>query len=237
MPATAAIRRCEELIQAEGSDRRLEAAINRCLAPLVAMVGRLDDATELIRESDHTLGELYNPTHSTGYLSISAEAKALVGDRAGARDDLLEMWRELGPSQTAPDARAMLAAYSLAHLYCDDGRWDDAGECLAYGADVPPPDSFRLWAAVGLPARARVTAYAGNRTDACDLAKRGVALAETSDLLNVRAQAWLALAEVERRNDRPAEAEAAVAAALRLFEQKGNVTAARRFARSVVVPR
>jgi tetratricopeptide (TPR) repeat protein len=226
MPAPAAIRRCEELIRSDGSDRGLEAAINRCLAPLVAMAGRLDEARELARQSDRVLEELYNPTHSTFYLSLAAEAKELVGDRAGAEQDLLEMWRRLGPPGERTDVRAMEAAARLAHLYCNDGRWDDAERCLEYGAEVPLPDAFRVWAALRLPARARVEAQDGDLERAYALAKRGVELAESGDMLNITARAWLVLAEIERRNGRLAEADAAVGAALGLYEQKGNVVAA-----------
>ena len=47
-----------------------------------------------------------------------------------------------------------------------------------------------------------------------------------SDNLNLRARAWLALAEVQRAAGDGAEADAAVAEAIRLYEAKGNVAAA-----------
>ena len=43
-----------------------------------------------------------------------------------------------------------------------------------------------------------------------------------------RARVWLALAEVRRAAGLTAEADAAVAAALELYEQKGNIAAAAR---------
>ena len=45
-------------------------------------------------------------------------------------------------------------------------------------------------------------------------------------MLNLRARIWLALAEVQRAAGHAAEADAAVATALGLYEQKGNVAAA-----------
>ena len=44
----------------------------------------------------------------------------------------------------------------------------------------------------------------------------------------MRARIWLALAEVQRAAGDAAEADAAVATALELYEQKGNVAAAER---------
>ena len=56
--------------------------------------------------------------------------------------------------------------------------------------------------------------------------ERAVELAERSDMLERRGRRWLALAEVQRAAGDTAEADAAVATALELYEQKGNVAAA-----------
>ncbi len=73
---------------------------------------------------------------------IAAEAKELAGDRAGAERELEAKWLYFRDTLGgAPDQRAMQAAYRLANLYCDDGRWDDAEECLAFYRDVPDPNS------------------------------------------------------------------------------------------------
>ena len=45
-------------------------------------------------------------------------------------------------------------------------------------------------------------------------------------MLNLRARVWEAFAEVQRAGGQGAEAEAAFARALELYEQKGNVAAA-----------
>ena len=120
----------------------------------------------------------------------------------------------------------MTAAYHLALLYCDQGRWDEAGRCLEYGRDAPVPADFRREAVVGLAARARLAAHRGDPAEAVTLAQHAVELAGRSDMLNLRARIWLALAEVQRRNGATAEGEAAVAEAIRLYEAKGNVVAA-----------
>jgi len=119
----------------------------------------------------------------------------------------------------------MNAAYLLAFLYCDRGRWDDAAACLAYGDEVPVacPTS----AAVFRPAaRARLAAHEGSFAEALTLAERAVECAKVGDNLNLRARAWTTLAEVHRAAGEHARAVSAVAEAVRLYEAKGNVAAA-----------
>jgi ATP/maltotriose-dependent transcriptional regulator MalT len=120
----------------------------------------------------------------------------------------------------------MAYAYRLGLLYCDDGRWEDAERCLDYGSEVPVPPFFREGAVLGLAARARLAAHSGELAEALTLARHAVELAERSDMLNLRARVWLALAEVQRARGQTAEADAAVADAIRLYGEKGNVAAA-----------
>jgi hypothetical protein len=89
------------------------------------------------------------------------------------------------------------------------------------------PQSFRLEAVLGLAARARCVAGRGDLGDAAVLARRASELADQSDFLNLRARVWLCVAEVERAAGDPARAETAVETAIDLYEQKGNVAAAR----------
>jgi hypothetical protein len=118
---------------------------------------------------------------------------------------------------------AMMYAYRLALLYCDDSRWEDAGRCLDYGSEVPVPPFFREEAVLGLAARARMAAHSGELAEALTLARRAVEFAERSDMLNLTARVWLALAEVQRERGQTAEADATVARAFGLYEEKGNV--------------
>src|SRR5262249_13938673 len=111
-------------------------------------------------------------------------------------------------------------------MYCDDGRWDDAERCLAYGADAPEQTHFTLQRVLGLAGRARVAAHRGDLAKALTLGRRAIRVADSSDRLNVRARVWRALAEVHRVRRETDEAESAVAKALDLYEQKGNVAAA-----------
>jgi hypothetical protein len=83
-------------------------------------------------------------------------------------------------------------------------------------------------------AAGRLAAHRGDLAEAVRLADRGVAVADGTDMLNMRALAWLALAEVQETAGKSAEADAAHATALALYEQKGNVAAAEQLRREPV---
>jgi tetratricopeptide (TPR) repeat protein len=166
-------------------------------------------------------------TASWVYRSIAAEARELTGDRRGAEQELTAMWRSLRNANAAgPDGRAMQAASQLALLYSVEGRWEEAADCLSYARDAPDPTGFFEPAVLRLAASARLAAHHGQLAEASALAERAVDCAERTDKLNLRARIWLVLADVQRATGAVAEADAAVAAAIRLYEAKGNIAAA-----------
>ena len=77
-------------------------------------------------------------------------------------------------------------------------------------------------------AEARLKAHRGEHDEALELARSVVEHEDRGDELNGRALMWLGLAEVQRASGRPQEAVEATAAALALYEQKGNIAAADR---------
>ena len=85
-------------------------------------------------------------------------------------------------------------------------------------------DAQYRWRAV----RAKVLARRGDYAAAEALAREAVALTAGTDWLNTRAEVHLDLAEVLQLAGRSGEAIAAVDEALRLYEAKENVVAARR---------
>jgi tetratricopeptide (TPR) repeat protein len=229
MPTSGAIRRCEELRRSSSDDQTLDGVVTRNLAALYAMAGRLDDAREAIRRSSAVLDDLNIVTATWAHRWSVAEAKELLGDRAGAKEELSAAWRRFGDiGGNTPDRRAMHGAYKLALLYCDDGRWDDAERCLEYGSEVSQLPQFSGEIPLGLAARARVAARRDDAMRAAALAQAAVELVDRSDNLNLRGRVWSAFAEVERKSGSEAQADAATAEAIRLYEQKGNITAAER---------
>jgi tetratricopeptide (TPR) repeat protein len=159
------------------------------------------------------------------------EAKELMGDEAGAEEDLVSVWQHFRDIRGANfEARALRAAAHLALLCCDQGRWDEAAEYLAYGEEVDraPPVYGKVYTDLRLAARARVAANCGNVSGALELARTALDVIEWRNSPNNHAQVLLALAEVQRAAGNTADADAAVLKALELYEQKGNVAAAAR---------
>jgi hypothetical protein len=79
-----------------------------------------------------------------------------------------------------------------------------------------------------LAVEARLAAHRGELEEAVALAERAVAESATREWPNHQAEMWVALAEVQLAAGRRDETDAAVARALELYEQKGNVAAAAR---------
>jgi class 3 adenylate cyclase/tetratricopeptide (TPR) repeat protein len=226
MPVADAIRRCEQLREANTDDRVLDAVITRCLSELYAMAGRFDEARESWEKSDRVLDDANMLISSRVSQLAAASARELAGDRAGAEQELIARWQYFRATiNGAPDTRALQAAHTLANLYCDWGRWEDADECLSFHRDVPLPINMAAWRLAG---EARVAAHRGEHVEAGVLIRRAVEMVDGADGLNARARMLLALAEVQRAAGQEAEADASAATALGLYEQKGNLAAAAR---------
>jgi class 3 adenylate cyclase/predicted ATPase len=226
-PVPEAIRRCEELLGRTQSDRVLEALLKRFLASFYAMAGRSGEALELVCESSLVLDELNQTTASALYRSVAATARELAGDRAGAEQELLARWSYFGDSgYRGTHLVAIETACKLAFFYCDESRWEDVERFVAFLQSTQMSERGRT--ALGVAAEARLTARRGQLLAATTLAEDAVALAEPIDRLNDKAAVWFAYAEVHGANGRSEAAEAAVATALGLYEQKGNVAAAAR---------
>jgi len=233
VPVGEATRRCAELILIDPSDRMLEARVSGYMSALVAMAGRAEEALELAARTGRDLDEL-TVIPSLHTRNAVAEAKEYVGDRAAAIEERETIFRTLDEIAAGrPSWPRMCLAYRLALLYCDEGRWDDAERRLAYGRELPALTHFREEAVLRLAGRARVAAHHGRTGEAVGLATNAVALAQQSDMLNLRGRVWEALAEVQRAAGREADAAVAVAAALVLYEQKENVAAAARLRSAV----
>ena len=225
-PVAEVMGRCEELRRSSVGQPLLEAAIEGALFMICAMAAREDEARSYDRRSSEMLDE-FSYQMLAPIRRKRAEAHLLLGDADRAEQHLLALWRDFG--ETGGISRAtMQGAHILALLCCDQGRWEEAENWLARGSEDPPapPGSF-----IGItrPAvMARLAAQHGELEEALELARRAVEAGEHADRLNAAATAWLALAEVRRARGETAEADAAVAAALQVYERKGNVAAAAR---------
>jgi DNA-binding SARP family transcriptional activator len=229
-PVADAIRRCEELRRSATGDAVLAATIERGLAPLYAMAARDDEARECLRRAAEVLDQLDYHTQ-VWFRLYAAKAERLLGDWAAAEQNLVAVWRRFGGEDGgAPRLQAWAAARDLGSLYCDQGRWDEAERWLYWKVETALPTleqapthiGWALWIA----ASARLALHRGEADEALRFARRAVEIGEQTDYSNDLAEAWQALAEVEHAGGRSAEADAAVAAALALYERKGNLAAA-----------
>ena len=95
------------------------------------------------------------------------------------------------PGVGVPDQHALQAAYRLAHLYCDAGRWDDAEECIRFHAELPWQGNYFTTIYYRLSAAARLEAHRGDLDKSLELAEQALEITERCDLLNRRARVWL----------------------------------------------
>jgi tetratricopeptide (TPR) repeat protein len=181
IPAGEAIERMDELRASARNDPVLDAALVRCLALLLTMTGRFDEALEHIRVTDHVLDGADQTVLSLASRRFVAEAKNLAGDPAGAKEDLLVAFLSMRDARGhGAEARALRAAADLALLCCDQGDWDGVAEYLSYGrhVDDAEPVEGKVYTVFRLAARARFAAVRGDHAAALELAERAVEVAE-----------------------------------------------------------
>lgn len=85
-------------------------------------------------------------------------------------------------------------------------------------------------------ARAKALAGTGALDEAVRVAREATAIAARTDFLDLRGQAAADLGEVLRLAGRPQEAAAALAEAISLYEEKGNLVAAERLRAVLAAP-
>ena len=149
----------------------------------------------------------------------------LAGDLTAAEERLRAGYvvlEEMGDKAFRPTTAAHLAQALFAQ-----GRADEALRFTQVSEDLGGDEDL-LTQVVWRGVRARILAGQGLLDEAEELAQQAVTMSEATDFLNTQAGALLDLAQVHYQAGRFDETDAAVAEALRLFEQKGNRVAARK---------
>jgi DNA-binding SARP family transcriptional activator/tetratricopeptide (TPR) repeat protein len=223
MPVDQAIPLCEQLREAVRDSPVASAVMLRPLALLLALTGDFDRARRLVADANAILGEL-GRLHSM-VSHHEAQVELVAGNPAAAAERLQG---DLGRLDAVGE-RALFAttAAMLAQARLVQGRDDDA-EALAATSErcavAEDHSTQALWRSV----RGRVLARRGAHEEAEALAREAVAILEPTDALTDRGDALLALAEILRLRDRPAEAAGAAREALELYRRKGAVVLADR---------
>jgi tetratricopeptide (TPR) repeat protein len=199
-----------------------EAAIQRHLAGLHAMLGRFAVARQLLATSNAAYADL-GLTLNAATSQNEAVIELLAGDPVAAERSLRAGYRaleEMGDRMFLPTTAAFLARALL-----QQARDEEAEHLADLSARLAARDDLLthiLWRGV----RARLLARRGDIAEAEALARAAVKLADTTDFVNHRAEAFLDLSHVVEAASGGAEAVAATSEALRLYEAKGNVVAA-----------
>ena len=230
-PVADAVRRCADLLDEAPDDLVLEACCRRWIGCLVARHGRFEEARELITAAASAYEELGARLDAAATSAFGhADVEWLAGDLAAAERALRKGYEALG-SLGDLGTRATVAAF-LSRVLQAGGRTDEAESFARLAAETA--SEHDLWSQVlHRLTSARLAAGAGRLAEAEELARTAVAILDGTDLLDLRGDALLDLADVLHLAGREQETRETAEAALDLYLRKGNEVAAER-ARAVV---
>ena len=223
-PVPEGIRRCEEIRAEVVGNPGSEAWALRSLAGLHAMVGRFELARKLLAEANEIFEEL-GQTRSSSALDIDGIVELLAGDLDAAEGRLRAGYLAL--ERMGDRAFRPTTAAHLAEALYAQGRDEDAGPFTEISEQLAAKDDL-LTQVVWRRVRAKVMARQGRIDEAEDLAQEAVAIGESTDFLNTRADALVDLADIHRRAGRLDEARTAIVKGISLYEAKGNRVAVER---------
>jgi DNA-binding SARP family transcriptional activator/class 3 adenylate cyclase/tetratricopeptide (TPR) repeat protein len=221
-PVGEGIRLCHDIREQVRSSPVAEARALQPTAAVHAMAGDFDEARRLVAASDAILSELGDLQSAVAQQEALVEL--LAGQPAAAEARLragYERLAQMGEKALLASTAAMLAQA----LYAQD-RLEEAGQVCEVSEQAAADDDISAqvgWRAV------RAKLLAPERWDeAHELATEAVRLAERTDFLTIHADALVDLAEVLRQGGRADDAAASLAAALELYERKGDVASTER---------
>jgi len=220
-----ALASCERFLTEAAGNRVLEAALQSTLAGLHAMRGEFDEARALYARAVTTYEELGQEFLRAVRSHVGSEVEMLAGDPQAAEAELRRGYETLA-EMGERGVRSTLAAF-LARALAAQGRYDEAEEYVRLSQETAGSDDL-VTQVVWRATHAVVLAHRGAHAEAEQLAADATRMAEETDFLDLRAGALAGLAEVLRVAGRDAEAEAAAARAVATYEEKGNLTGARR---------
>jgi class 3 adenylate cyclase/tetratricopeptide (TPR) repeat protein len=220
-PATEAIARCESILEQAAGERRTIGLVSSLLARLRAMRGDAAAARDLYRHAQAVLGDGGRTVVAASTSLDSCGVEVLAGDLPAAERELRRDYaslRAMGETYLCSTVAGELARV-LALQGRDEDAWpfSEAAEELAADDDVASQALWRL-------GRARLLALTDSGT-ACALAEEAVELLRGTEARVTQAEALTDLAVVWEQAGRTHDAAGALAEALALHEEKGNVVA------------
>jgi len=218
-----AIARCEALLHEHDGDRASEANLLVWLGGLEAMRGHFSEARELVDQAGQRYEQLGLDADS--YLRLRGAVEMLAGSPELAEAALRTACTTLQRQAQTPVLATRAA--ELADAICAQGRYEEAetwARVAHKSAGSDDLDAAFAWRY----AQARVLTRLGAINEAQLHARDALDLVSATDALNRHADSLLALAETLRIQGRYDAALAHIHAAIRLYEQKGNVVSGER---------
>ena len=226
VPVEAGIRRCEDVLARADGDRKAMSAALFSWGNLEAMRGRFDESRELIGQARSALEEVALTVWNAGPLTeMSAWVELWAGNCGGAERELRWAVRTLqGTGELAwlPTIAGILAEA----IYVQD-RYGEATAFVELGEDTAGSDDAYSQGLLRC-VRAKILAREGQLEEAVRVARQAVAIAEPTDFLFLQSFVLDGLGEVLQLAGVPDEADATLAEAVRVCEQKGFVVGARK---------
>ena len=223
-PADEGIRRCRAILEEEPENLLLRAEVQEVLCVLLAERGEFEEAHESREGARRIIDELGLGLLGGGSM-FGAYMEVLAGDLAAAERELRGSYSQL--EQRGERAFLSSVAAMLARVLCEQERFDEAEHYAEISAESAMREDLAsqvMWRS----ARARVLAARGEATEAEQLAREAVDLANRTEWLDLHADAWTDLADVFRLLGRPQDATEPMSRAIDLYEQKGNIVAVQR---------
>jgi DNA-binding SARP family transcriptional activator/tetratricopeptide (TPR) repeat protein len=219
-PVREAVRTCEEVIDRRGM---FHPGVLCELATLHAMQGAFDEARDMLARARRDMVERWRFRRPLMWAARSSAAvETLAGDIEGSERELrAALQLALGFQEREPVARI---AAGLSRVLSMRGRSSEADGFATMSMDHAPAQGAAaqaLWRA----ANARVMVSRGDYLEAERFAREAVGLAP-AEMLNLRADLLVDLAEVLLWARQPAKAEPVIAQAIELYERKGNLVSA-----------
>jgi tetratricopeptide (TPR) repeat protein len=224
-PAEEALLQCDDLLARAAGMRFAEGSILAARAPLLAMVGRIEEARATSDRAVALLADLGGVLPAV----IIGTRIELMEEILGEHERAVEITRPQADLLSRMGEKSFFStvAYQLAHALALSGHLDEAEEYANKSREAAPADDWvsQVGWREGL---CMVAAGRGELEEAERWAREALAMCEGVDYITQIADVWSELAAVLRRAGRTEEAREALRAALSLREAKGNVVSAAR---------
>ena len=185
-------------------------------AYVLAMLRRFDEAWPL----GHAALDRFRAVRGDFEESWLGQIARLEGDHQAAIGHLSRALADMQARRM--DSYVSGLAPELARELCGAGRHDEARPLAELGRRLAGEND--IWSQTGWrQAQALLESNAGNQGEAERLAREAIALADTTDALNIQADALCDLAEVLRAANKTMDAADALEQALERYERKKNL--------------